>query len=107
LGKKDDQDDFEAATENYTCSQIKLLNEKKKKLGTSIQTMPAKSKLERSLKATGLSQEKIAQKAGVRSSSISRYKLAKGKGKRRPSFKTLGKLSDVVGRSPEQLFPEL
>ncbi|MBD3407298.1 MAG: helix-turn-helix domain-containing protein [Candidatus Lokiarchaeota archaeon] len=94
---------------NLTCSQIeKLLRERKDKIdGHSIQDEPAETPLERGLKSTGLTQEKIADRVGVHSSSISRYKKHSGTGKRRPSFKTLKKLASTTGKSPEQLFPEL
>lgn len=95
---------------NLTCSQLeRLLHERKKTEpdGHSIQDEPAKTPLERGLKATGMTQEKIADRVGVHSSTISRYKKQYGSGKRRPSFKTLKKLTSATGKSPEQLFPEL
>ena len=94
------------AMESMTCSQRKMISERFKP-GASILSKPAKTSIEKGLKAMGMTQEKIAQKVGVASSTLSRYKLHKGDGKRRPSFKSLSRLSKATGRSPEQLFPEL
>jgi len=108
---------YEGPVENMTCSQIALMEKKQqakrfkpssqKAPTASIQDLPAKGPLAKGLKATGQTQEKLAKQVGVHSSTLSRYKLSKGSGKRRPSFQTLKNLSDKTGRDPAQLFPEL
>ena len=65
------------------------------------------SPISKAYHSSGMSQDEIAKKTGVHASTISRYKHRKESDiKRRPSFSTLKKLADVVGK-PETLFPEL
>ena len=116
---KESKSPEEEKTPIMTCSQARLMtvlqedtdDEKSKKgglkMGASIQDRPAHGKLEKSLKSTGRTQENIAKAVGIHSSSLSRYKKDKGKGSRRPSFKTMKKLAKTIGQSPEQMFPEL
>ena len=84
----------------------------KEDIGKPIETQTAFSK---ALAAAGANQKEIAKRVGVHPSTISRYKHpphkgagAKKKSKARvPSYDTLAKLVDVVGRQPGDMFPEL
>ncbi len=72
---------------------------------------PTSTPMSKALADSGESQAQIAKDVGVHPSTISRYKhkeAARKKGRgRRPSFDTLKRLSQVVGRKATVLFPEL
>ena len=72
----------------------------------------ATSPIAKAVKSKGTSQEKIAQKAGLDPSTISRYKRSYKKGQkkpkgRRPSFASLKKVTKALGTQASTLFPEL
>jgi ribosome-binding protein aMBF1 (putative translation factor) len=72
----------------------------------------ATSPIAKATKSKGISQEKVADKAGLDPSTISRYKRSYKKGQkkpkgRRPSFASLKKVTKALGTQASTLFPEL
>ena len=70
------------------------------------------SPLGKAVKSKGTSQEKIADKAGLDPSTISRYKRSYRKGQkkpkgRRPSFDSIKKVTKALGTQASTLWPEL
>ncbi len=61
------------------------------------------SPIAKAVRGKGTSQEKVADKADVDPSTISRYKSKV----RQPSFRSLQKVSKALGTKPETLWPEL
>lgn len=90
-----------------SCNEIiseKSLQQKKRKKKEEIGAVKhTQSPFAKAIRATGRSQEKIANKIDVDPSTISRYKSKT----RKPSFDTLSKLVKHVGTQPGQMFPEL
>jgi ribosome-binding protein aMBF1 (putative translation factor) len=94
--------------DQYPITEENKEDKDKDKKGSGLGTKKnEQSPAAKAYKATGLSQDEIADKAGVDKSTISRYKSKDPDIQRTPSVKTLKSLANKANVSVKQMLPDL